>query len=49
MITRGKLNASYNPFSDDGGSLLRFRTGNGATRENFDSIDEVLSALIDES
>jgi hypothetical protein len=48
LITRGKLNSNYAPMSDDGWSLLRFRTGNAAP-ETFNSIDDILSTLISES
>ncbi len=48
LITRGKLSSHYVPLSDDGWSLLRFRTGNAAP-ETFDSIDDVLGTLIEES
>jgi hypothetical protein len=48
LITRGKLASNYTVFADDGWSLLRFRTGNAAP-ETFDSIDDVLDALVQES
>jgi hypothetical protein len=48
LITRGKLSSNYTVNADDGWSLLRFRTGNAAP-ETFDSIDETLQALINES
>jgi len=44
----GKLGPNYASIADDGWSLLRFRTGNAAP-ENFDSVDELLATLIDES
>jgi hypothetical protein len=48
LITRGKLSATYNVQSEDGWSLLRFRTGNAAP-EVFDSLDEIADTLIQES
>src|SRR5438270_12938586 len=48
LITRGKLAPNYTVLADDGWSLLRFRTGNAAP-ETFDSIDDVLGALVQES
>lgn len=48
LITRGKLNPNYTSLADDGWSLLRYRSGNAAP-ENFDSIDDLISTLIDES
>jgi type III restriction enzyme len=48
LITRGKLSSSYTSLSEDGWSLLRFRTGNAAP-EVFDSLDEIATVLIEES
>jgi hypothetical protein len=48
LITRGKLNAAYSVTSDQGWSLLRFRTGNAAP-ETFDSIADLLATLVQES
>ena len=48
LITCGKLASNYTQTADEGWSLLRFRTGNAAP-ETFDSIDDVLGALINES
>lgn len=48
LITRGKLASNYTQMADDGWSLLRFRTGNAAP-ETFDSIDDVLVTLVQES
>lgn len=48
LITRGKLSSSYTVQSEDGWSLLRFRTGNAAP-ETFDSLDDVAETLINES
>jgi type III restriction enzyme len=48
LVTRGKLDANYSMVADGGWSLLRFRTGNAAP-ETFDSIDDIMSTLIDES
>jgi type III restriction enzyme len=48
LITRGKLTPNYTLMADDGWSLLRFRTGNAAP-ETFDSIDEVVGTLVQES
>lgn len=48
LVTRGKLGSNYTPVAEDGWSLLRFRTGNAAP-ETFDSIDDILSTLINES
>lgn len=48
LITRGKLNSNYTVASEEGWSLLRFRTGNAAP-ETFDSIDDVLGTLVGES
>lgn len=48
LIARGKLSSSYTVMSDEGWSLLRFRTGNAAP-ETFDSIDDVLETLVNES
>jgi hypothetical protein len=48
LITRGKLASNYTVLADEGWSLPRFRTGNAAP-ETFDSIDDVLGALVQES
>jgi type III restriction enzyme len=48
LVTRGKLTPDYTLSSNDGWSLLRFRTGNAAP-ETFDSIDEILGTLVNES
>jgi len=48
LITRGKLAPNYTLMADDGWSLLRFRTGNAAP-ETFESIDEVVGTLVQES
>ena len=48
LITRGKLTSNYTEMADEGWSLLRFRTGSAAP-ETFDSMDDVLDALINES
>ena len=48
LLTRGHLNPSYSNTSETGWCLLRFRTGNAAP-ENFNSLDEVLTILIEES
>lgn len=48
LITRGKLSSSYTSLSEEGWSLLRFRTGNAAP-EVFDSLDEIAETLIQES
>lgn len=48
LITRGKLNPNYTIDTEDGWSLLRFRTGSAAP-ETFDSIDDVLNTLVGES
>lgn len=48
LITHVKLDAQYRQVAGDGWSLLRFRTGNAAP-ETFDTIDDVLGTLIDES
>jgi type III restriction enzyme len=48
LVTRGKLAPNYTQMANEGWSLLRFRTGSEAP-ETFDSIDDVLTALINES
>ncbi len=48
LITRGKLTSAYDSLADDGWALVRFRTGNAAP-ENFDSLDDMMQTLVDES
>jgi type III restriction enzyme len=48
LITKGKLSSSYTVLSEEGWSLLRFRTGNAAP-EVFDSLDEICEILVSES
>ena len=48
LLTKGQLSPGYRPTGDTGWSLLRFRLGNAAP-ENFDSLDDLLAALVAES
>jgi type III restriction enzyme len=48
LLTRGHLSSIYTSAGDSGWSLVRFRTGNAAP-QNFDALDEVLAALVEES
>jgi type III restriction enzyme len=48
LLTRGQLTPSYNSNGDTGWSLVRFRIGNAAP-ENFNSLEDVLGTLVDES
>jgi type III restriction enzyme len=48
LLTRGQLSPTYASTGDDGWSLVRFRIGNAAP-ENFNTLDEVLGVLVDES
>ena len=48
LIARGQLSSSYVAQSEDGWSLLRFRTGNAAP-ETFDTLEELFGTLINES
>jgi type III restriction enzyme len=48
LITRGQLKSNYDEMSTDGWCLVRFRIGNPAP-ENFDTVDEVVSTIVNES
>lgn len=48
LVTRGKLNADYTLLDDHGWALCRFRYGN-VLPQNFDKVDDLLRALVDES
>lgn len=48
LLTKGQLSSSYATTADRGWSLVRFRLGNAAP-ENFETLDDALSALVDES
>lgn len=48
LLTRGKLDSNFKPMDSDGWTMLRFRIGNAAP-EIYDSLDELLSTLVDKS
>jgi hypothetical protein len=48
LVTTGKYDASYKKIVDAGWTLVRYRLGNSAP-EMFDSLDELLAALVAES
>src|SRR5262249_16445032 len=48
LLTRGHLSPSYVSAGESGWSLVRFRNGNAAP-QNFETLDEVLAALVEES
>lgn len=48
LLSRGQLSSSYTSIGDGGWSLLRFRIGNAAP-ENFDNLEDLLAALVNES
>jgi type III restriction enzyme len=48
LIVRGHLDPGFKRLSEDGWSVMRFRLGNNAP-ENFDTLEELLTALIAES
>lgn len=48
LLSRGHLSASYASIGENGWCLLRFRTGHAAP-ENFETLDEVLATLVEES
>ncbi len=48
LVVRGKLDPSFKQTSDEGWTVLRFRTGN-AGPETFDELDEMLKTLVKES
>ena len=48
LLTRGQLSPSFVSTGDTGWSLVRFRIGNAAP-ENFQTLEEVLTTLVDES
>ena len=48
LLARGQLSPSFVSTGDSGWSLVRFRIGNAAP-ENFQTLEEVLATLVDES
>ena len=48
LLVKKQLSPSFQEIGDDGWSLLRFRMGNAAP-ENFQSLDEAMTALVEES
>jgi type III restriction enzyme len=48
LITRGKLDSNFKQIDNDGWTMLRFRIGN-ATPETYDTLDELLYTLVDQS
>jgi type III restriction enzyme len=48
LLTKGQLNPNYATVGSAGWSVVRFRHGN-LRPENFDTLDELLAALVDES
>lgn len=48
LLTRGHLSPTYAATHETGWSLLRFRTGNAAP-ENFNTLEEMFTAMVDES
>jgi len=48
LFTKGQLSSTYNSIGDTGWSLVRFRIGNAAP-ENFETLDDLLAAIVGES
>ena len=48
LLTKGQLSSTYAVIGDTGWSLVQFRIGNAAP-ENFQTLDDLLAALVEES
>lgn len=48
LLTKGQLNPNYTHLTEAGWALVRFRFGNAAP-ENFETLDDLLKTVVDES
>ena len=48
LLTKGQLSPTYTAVGEIGWSLVRFRIGNAAP-ENFEALDDLLAAMVEES